>query len=87
VPEIMKIKAREILDSKGNPMVEVDLFTRSGLSRPLVPSGARTGKQEALELGDKRKRYLGKGVLKAVSNVNDVITEKLWKTEQSTQMF
>jgi enolase len=77
MPEIMKIKAREILDSRGNPTVEVDLFTRGGLSRASVPSGASTGKHEALELRDGGKRYLGKGVLKAVGNVNDVIAEKL----------
>jgi len=75
--EIMRIKAREILDSRGNPTVEVDLFTKKGLSRASVPSGASTGKHEALELRDGGKRYLGKGVLKAVGNVNDVIAEKL----------
>jgi len=75
--KIMKIKAREILDSRGNPTVEVDLFTKNGLSRASVPSGASTGKHEALELRDGGKRYLGKGVLKAVSNVEDVIAEKL----------
>jgi enolase len=77
MPEIKKIKAREILDSRGNPTVEVDLITKSGLSRASVPSGASTGKHEALELRDGGKRYLGKGVLKAVGNVNDVIAEKL----------
>jgi enolase len=75
--EIMKIKAREILDSRGNPTVEVDLFTEKGLSRASVPSGASTGKHEALELRDGGKRYLGKGVLKAVSNVNNLIAAKL----------
>jgi enolase len=75
--EIMKIKAREILDSRGNPTVEVDLFTKKGLSRASVPSGASTGKHEALELRDRGKRYLGKGVLKAVSNVNNLIATKL----------
>jgi len=75
--KIMKIKAREILDSRGNPTVEVDLFTKNGLSRASVPSGASTGKHEALELRDGGKRYLGKGVLKAVGNVDDVIAEKL----------
>jgi enolase len=75
--EIRKIKAREILDSRGNPTVEVDLFTKKGLSRASVPSGASTGKHEALELRDGGKRYLGKGVLKAVSNVDNVIAEKL----------
>jgi enolase len=75
--KIVKIKAREILDSRGNPTVEVDLFTKNGLSRASVPSGASTGKHEALELRDGGKRYLGKGVLKAVGNVDDVIAEKL----------
>jgi enolase len=77
MPEIKRIKAREILDSRGNPTVEVDLFTKSGLSRASVPSGASTGKHEALELRDGGKRYLGKGVLKAVGNVNSTIAEKL----------
>jgi enolase len=77
MPEIKKIKAREILDSRGNPTVEVDLFTKNGLSRASVPSGASTGKHEALELRDGGKRYLGKGVLKAVNNVNTAIAEKL----------
>ena len=75
--EIVKIKGREILDSRGNPTVEVDIFTKTRFSRASVPSGVSTGKHEALELRDKEKRYLGKGVLKAVSNVNDVIAEKL----------
>ena len=77
MPEITKIKAREILDSRGNPTVEVDLFTKNGLSRASVPSGASTGKHEALELRDGGKRYLGKGVLKAVSNVDNLIATKL----------
>lgn len=75
--EIKKINAREILDSRGNPTVEVDLFTKNGLSRASVPSGASTGKHEALELRDGGNRYLGKGVLKAVNNVKEVIAEKL----------
>jgi len=75
--KITKIKAREILDSRGNPTVEVDLFTKNGLSRASVPSGASTGKHEALELRDGGKRYLGKGVLKAVGNVNNLIAENL----------
>ena len=77
MPEIIEIKGREILDSRGNPTVEVDVFTRSGFSRASVPSGASTGKHEALELRDNEKRYLGRGVLKAVSNVNDLIAKKL----------
>jgi enolase len=75
--EIIKIGAREILDSRGNPTVEVDVFTKGGLSRASVPSGASTGKYEACELRDGGRRYLGQGVLKAVSNVNNVIAKKI----------
>jgi enolase len=74
--KIIKIGAREILDSRGNPTVESYVFTTGGLSRASVPSGASTGKYEALELRDGGRRYLGEGVLKAVSNVNDVIAKK-----------
>eukprot|EP01096_Ripella_sp_DP13-Kostka_P012863 TRINITY_DN545_c0_g2_i1.p1 TRINITY_DN545_c0_g2~~TRINITY_DN545_c0_g2_i1.p1 ORF type:complete len:488 (+),score=274.64 TRINITY_DN545_c0_g2_i1:145-1464(+) len=71
---IVSVKAREILDSRGNPTIEVDLRTEKGLFRAAVPSGASTGAYEAVELRDNDKaRYLGKGVLKAVSNVNDII--------------
>jgi enolase len=71
---IVSVKAREILDSRGNPTVEVDLTTAKGLFRAAVPSGASTGKYEAVELRDADpKRYLGKGVLNAVNNVNNVI--------------
>ncbi|GAA5914953.1 uncharacterized protein JCM6883_001773 [Sporobolomyces salmoneus] len=75
---ISKIHARQIWDSRGNPTVEVDVVTEKGLFRAAVPSGASTGIHEAVELrdGDKSK-YLGKGVLKAVANVNDVIAAKL----------
>ena len=73
--KIKSIKAREILDSRGNPTVEVDVILESGvLGRASVPSGASTGQREALELRDNDlNRYHGKGVLKAVSNVNNVI--------------
>merc|ERR1719456_910483 len=76
---IESVKAREILDSRGNPTVEVDLVTEGGISvRAAVPSGASTGIHEAWELRDGDKaRYLGKGVTKAVSSVNDVLSEKL----------
>jgi enolase len=76
--KIVSIKAREIFDSRGNPTVEVDLITDAHLFRAACPSGASTGIYEALELrdGDKR-RLLGKGVLKAVSNVNEKIAPKL----------
>jgi len=77
--KIKKVLAREILDSRGNPTVEVDIILDSGiLARAAVPSGASTGENEALELrdGDKR-RYSGKGVLKAVNNVNTLIASKI----------
>jgi len=71
---IQKVFAREILDSRGNPTIEVDVTTEKGLFRAAVPSGASTGIYEALELRDGDKsRYLGKGVLKAVKNVNEVL--------------
>ncbi len=76
---IIDVKARQILDSRGNPTVEVDVLTENGfLGRAAVPSGASTGAHEAVELrdGDKSK-YLGKGVLNAVANVNDIIANEL----------
>jgi len=76
--KIVSIKAREIFDSRGNPTVEVDLLTDQHLFRAAVPSGASTGIYEALELRDgDKKRLLGKGVLKAVDNVNNIIAPKL----------
>jgi enolase len=76
--KIKSVKAREVLDSRGNPTVEVDLTTERGLFRAMVPSGASTGVHEALELRDGDKgRYLGKGVLKAVGNVNKIIAPKV----------
>lgn len=76
---IKNIKGREILDSRGNPTVEVDVTLESGIvATASVPSGASTGINEALELRDNNKdRYMGKGVLKAVSNVNEIIKPKL----------
>lgn len=74
--KIKSVKAREVLDSRGNPTVEVDLITEDGLFRSIVPSGASTGIHEALELRDGDKsRYMGKGVLKAVQNVNKRISK------------
>ena len=72
---IIDVNAREILDSRGNPTVEVDVMLDDGsFGRAAVPSGASTGAYEAVELRDtKAKRYMGKGVLKAVKNVNEVI--------------
>lgn len=76
---IQSIHARQILDSRGNPTVEVDVFTETGaFGRAAVPSGASTGVHEAVELRDNDKDvYMGKGVLKAVANVNDVIAPEL----------
>jgi len=77
--KIKKVVAREILDSRGNPTVEVDILLDNGvLGRAAVPSGASTGEKEALELRDGDKsRYMGKGVLKAVKNVNEIIAPKI----------
>ncbi len=77
--KIAQIKAREILDSRGNPTVEVEVHLETGFhARACVPSGASTGKKEALELRDKDKnRYLGKGVQKAVFNINEIIAPQL----------
>ena len=76
---ITDIRAREIIDSRGNPTVEVDVELESGIvGRAAVPSGASTGEHEAVELRDGDKtRYLGKGVLKAVDNVDNVDTADL----------
>merc|ERR1719331_2394415 len=75
---ILSMKAREIFDSRGNPTVEVDVYTVSHQFRAAVPSGASTGIYEALELRDgDKKRLLGKGVTKAVKNVNDIIAPAL----------
>ncbi len=75
--KILKIRSREILDCRGNPTVEADVYTGKGLSRASVPSGASTGKYEACELRDGGRRYLGQGVLNAVGNVNNVIAKKI----------
>jgi enolase len=75
---IKNVKAREVLDSRGNPTVEVDVICDDGsFGRASVPSGASTGANEALELRDNDSRYMGKGVLKAVNNVNDIIKPRL----------
>jgi enolase len=75
---ILDIKARQILDSRGNPTVEADVLTDNGfMGRAAVPSGASTGKHEAVELRDDKKAYMGKGVTKAVENVNEKIREAL----------
>ena len=86
---IHDVVAREILDSRGNPTVEVDVILDSGeLGRALVPSGASTGTREALELRDKSpKRYLGKGVQKAVEHVNGTIAPALIGLDAVNQVF
>lgn len=85
--QIVSVHAREILDSRGNPTIEVDVQTASGYQgRAAVPSGASTGENEALELRDGDKsRYLGKGVLKAVHNVNNVIAEEIMGMDVTDQ--
>ena len=83
---IKKVHAREIIDSRGNPTVEVDVTTENGLFRASVPSGASTGAYEACELRDEDKnRYGGKGVLTAVSNVNNVIGPAIVGKDESEQ--
>lgn len=84
---ITSVKAREILDSRGNPTIEVDVLCDDGaLGRAAVPSGASTGEHEAIELRDNvKKRYLGKGVEKAVRNVNKTIATKIIGTEVTDQ--
>ena len=76
---IIEVNAREILDSRGNPTIEVEVLTESGFyGSAAVPSGASTGEHEAVELRDGDKsRYLGKGTLKAVQNVNDIIAPEI----------
>lgn len=89
MPNITSIFAREVLDSRGNPTVEVEVYTESGaFGRAIVPSGASTGEREAIELRDGDKaRYLGKGVTKAVKNVNDIIAPALIGYDVTMQTF
>ncbi|OIP44858.1 MAG: phosphopyruvate hydratase [Desulfobacterales bacterium CG2_30_60_27] len=86
--EIIGVTGREVLDSRGNPTVEVEVFLDSGtMGRAIVPSGASTGMREALELRDKGgKRYMGKGVRKAVANVNDLIGPALFGYDSTQQI-
>ncbi len=86
--QIISVHAREILDSRGNPTIEVEVYTASGyMGRAAVPSGASTGENEALELRDgDKQRYLGKGVLKAVHNVNNVIAEEIAGMDATDQV-
>jgi len=85
---IIDIVAREILDSRGNPTIEVDVLLDSGaFGRAAVPSGASTGKREALELRDKDRRYKGRGVRKAVRNVMEKILPRLKGVESTEQVY
>ena len=84
--KIIEVRAREILDSRGNPTVEADVLTEGGaLGRASVPSGASTGSNEALELRDNDDRYMGKCVTKAVNNVNNIISKEIINMEVSNQ--
>ena len=82
---IKKITGKEILDSRKNPTVEVSLITEKGLFKAAVPSGASTGKNEAIELRDNEKRFNGKGVLKAMGNINNIIGPNLKGKDVSNQ--
>lgn len=85
---IIDVFAREILDSRGNPTVECEVLLESGASgRSAVPSGASTGEHEALELRDGGNRYMGKGVLKAVQNINDIIAPRIVGEDSLEQSF
>jgi enolase len=86
--QITDVYAREILDSRGNPTLEVEVFLDTGaMGRAAVPSGASTGEREALELRDGDKgRYLGKGVEKAVANVNDIIADEITGMDATDQV-
>lgn len=85
--KIKAIKAREVLDSRGNPTVECDVITSDGTFRAMVPSGASAGVHEALELRDgDKKRYMGNGVLNAVRNVNELISERIVGLECTDQL-
>src|SRR5438093_1101234 len=87
-PKIAKITGREILDSRGNPTVEVDVYLENGIvGRAAVPSGASTGAHEAVELRDgEAGRYGGKGVLKAVENVNEAIRDEIIDMDATDQV-
>ena len=85
---ISYIEARQILDSRGNPTIEVDVFTENGsMGRAAVPSGASTGEHEAVELRDGAKEFGGKGVLKAVENVREIIAPELIGLPVTDQNF
>src|SRR5512141_2957915 len=85
--EIVDVIAREVLDSRGNPTVEADVYLDSGIvGRAAVPSGASTGKREALELRDGGKRFHGKGVLKAVKNIFEEIAPRIRGIDSGQQV-
>lgn len=87
MPFISDVYAREVLDSRGNPTIEVEVYTESGaFGRAMVPSGASTGEHEAVELRDGEKRYLGKGVQKAVDNVNQIIAPEILGMDVTRQV-
>ncbi len=86
--DIYDVHAREIIDSRGNPTIEVEVMLESGaFGRAAVPSGASTGEREALELRDNDKRYMGKGVRKAVNNINDKLAPKVIDHEADEQVY
>ncbi len=86
--DIFDVHGREIIDSRGNPTIEVDVMLESGaFGRAAVPSGASTGQREAIELRDKDKRYMGKGVQKAVKNINEKIAPVLLEFEADEQSY
>jgi enolase len=82
---ITGVKGREIIDSRGNPTVEVDITTKDGTFTASVPSGASTGIYEAVELRDGGSRYMGKGVTKAVENVNKALADVVMGIDVSDQ--
>ena len=75
--KILKVKARQVFDSRGNPTIEAEVYVKNNSASAICPSGASTGQHEAVELRDGGNNYWGKGVYKAVSNVNDIIAKEL----------
>src|SRR3990170_4632330 len=83
--KIQRIRAREVLDSRGQPTVEAEVELKAGVGRATVPSGASTGEHEAVELRDGGTRFAGKGVEKAVTNVNRILAPRLRGKEANDQ--
>ncbi|MEM4630290.1 MAG: phosphopyruvate hydratase, partial [Candidatus Diapherotrites archaeon] len=83
--KIKEIKARQVFDSRANPTIETEIETNKGKFSAMVPSGASTGKHEAIELRDNAKEFFGKGVLKAVRNVNTIIAKKIVNNNYANQ--